>query len=179
MTMQTTAHPVGAPEVELDVRADLRAGREPFSRIMQAIAELDDGAVLRLRAIFEPVPLFAVLAKRGFAHEARCDGEEDWSVWFWRSDRDRAASQLGAIAGDASYVAGPRDVVLDVRGLEPPEPLMRTLAALDALPADHDLVQVNVRVPHFLIPVLGERGFVCEIDESRADRVLVRIHRPR
>ena len=69
-------------------------------------------------------------------------------------------------------------VWLDVRGLEPPEPMMRTLAALEVLPADHTLAQVNARVPQFLLPVLAERGFVWEIDDSAADRVVVRIARP-
>jgi hypothetical protein len=31
-------HPEGAPVVEVDVRDDLRSGREPFSRIMTAVA---------------------------------------------------------------------------------------------------------------------------------------------
>lgn len=69
-------------------------------------------------------------------------------------------------------------VTLDVRGLEPPEPLVRTLAALESLPDGHQLVQVNVRVPQFLIPMLAERGYACDVDESHTDRVLVRIWRP-
>jgi hypothetical protein len=38
-------------------------------------------------------------------------------------------------------------------------------------------VQINVRVPQFLLPVLAERGYVFAVDESSADRVLVRIRR--
>ena len=67
--------------------------------------------------------------------------------------------------------------MLDVRGLNPPEPLMRTLAALETLPDGHELLQINARVPQFLFPMLVERGFACEVDESHADRVLVRIWR--
>src|SRR5690606_30324432 len=47
--------------VDLDVREDLRSGREPFSRIMAAVATVPPGGTLRLRATFEPVPLYAVL----------------------------------------------------------------------------------------------------------------------
>ena len=52
-----------APEriVDLDVREDLRAGREPFSSIMAAREALPAGCVLRVRAIFEPVPLYLSL----------------------------------------------------------------------------------------------------------------------
>jgi len=34
-----------------------------------------------------------------------------------------------------------------------------------------------VRVPQFLLPILAERGFVAEVDETQPDRVLVRIRR--
>lgn len=173
-------HPLHAPEVEVDVRNDLRRGREPFSRIMQAVAELDDGAVLHLRAIFEPAPLYTVLAKRGFAHEAVRHADDDWSVWFWRPAAAPSPTvSASASVDDAAFLPAPNELWLDVRGLEPPEPLIRTITALETLPEGYELVQVNVRVPQFLIPMLGERGFVCEIDESHADRVLVRIHRPR
>jgi tRNA 2-thiouridine synthesizing protein A len=67
-------------------------------------------------------------------------------------------------------------VWLDVRGLEPPEPLVRTLAALEELPEGHELVQINARVPQLLFPLLAERGFACEVDDSGAD-VRVRIWR--
>jgi uncharacterized protein (DUF2249 family)/TusA-related sulfurtransferase len=171
-------HPAKSRVVELDVREDLRSGREPFSRIMAAVSGLADGDVLRLRAIFEPAPLFSVLGKRGFLHESQAHSPDDWSVWFWRSGRPAAA-----VVDSASEQTAPSDVppddatttYLDVRGLGPPEPMMRTLAALETLPKDHTLVQINSRVPQFLFPALIERGFACQVDDSRADRVLVRI----
>lgn len=179
-TPASAAHhrPMDAPEVELDVRDLLRGGGEPFSKIMAAVASLPDGAVLRLRAIFEPAPLYTVLAKRGFTHETRADAPDDWSVWFWKS-ADAAATTRESMPNEIPDAeASPNTVWLDVRGLEPPEPLMRTLTALESLPAGHTLVQINVRVPQFLLPVLAERGYACEIDESQAERVLVRIWRP-
>jgi hypothetical protein len=150
-------HPPLADVVELDLRAQLRAGVEPFSTIMDTVAKLARGDVLLLRAIFEPVPLFSVLGKRGFRHEAICHAAEDWSVWFWRPDDNV--------------------IWLDVRGLEPPQPLRRTLEALDALPPGYELVHVNSRVPLVLLPMLAEQGFLCSVDETRADGVRVRIRR--
>jgi uncharacterized protein (DUF2249 family) len=170
------AHPADAPVVELDVREALRAGEEPFSRITAAVAALPEGAVLHLRTIFEPAPLYAVLAKRGLLHERRAWADDDWSTWFWRG----AAPEPSA-RGDASLPPLPPPTAheqrLDVRGLEPPEPMLRTLAALEALPRGHTLVQVNARVPQFLLPMLAERGFGVVIDESRPGLVLVRIRR--
>lgn len=67
-----TGLPNGAPPgreiVEVDVREDLRAGREPFSRIMASVGALRPGQVICLRAIFEPVPLFAALARLALAY---------------------------------------------------------------------------------------------------------------
>ncbi len=175
--------PPGAVVVDVDVRDELRSGREPFARVMSAVGALRAGEVLRLRAIFEPVPLYAVLEKRGLVHETSSEGPDDWSVWFWRADTDAASGAAPKAAASAPaapgshVVADALDVELDVRGLEPPEPMVRTLAALEALPEGRTLVQVNARVPQFLLPVLAERGYTCEIDESAADRVLVRIRR--
>src|SRR5690606_6646926 len=84
-TASPPAHLAGlAPErlFDLDVREDLRNGREPFSRIMAAKAALPEGGVLRLRATFEPVPLYAVLGKQGFDHWTEQLAEDDWRVWF-------------------------------------------------------------------------------------------------
>jgi uncharacterized protein (DUF2249 family) len=179
-TVPSAGHrPVDLPTVELDLREDMRAGREPFSTIMAAVRELEDAHVLRLRTIFEPVPLFAVLAKRGFSYESRQDAPEDWSVWFWRGAADDgAAATEPAPTPDEDDRGRESTLWLDVRGLEPPQPMLRTLAALETLPAGHDLVQINVRVQQLLLPVLAERGYAVAVDESHADRVLVRIWRP-
>jgi len=53
--------------VDLDVRDDLRAGREPLARILATAEALPAGGVLHLRAPFQPTPLFTVLARLGYA----------------------------------------------------------------------------------------------------------------
>ncbi len=68
--------------VVLDVREDLRAGREPFGRIMRAVGGLAAGQSLVLYATFEPVPLFAVLRGKGLTHTARQLEGGDWEVRF-------------------------------------------------------------------------------------------------
>ena len=165
--------------VELDVRDDLRNGREPFSRIMAAVALLRPSSVLRLRTTFEPVPLFSVLAKRGFEHHAEQHGAEDWLVWFRQSDSSEPVMEAAARpmqeSRDPGSEIGLADVVLDVRGLEPPEPMVRTLEALEMLPPTRTLLHVNVRVPQLLLPILRERGFGFEIDDTRVGEVHVRI----
>ena len=78
------SRPTDWPVIELDVREDLRSGREPFGRIMSTVATLEPAQVLHLRATFEPVPLFHVLGGHGFVYESQSHGSDDWSVWFWR-----------------------------------------------------------------------------------------------
>jgi uncharacterized protein (DUF2249 family) len=141
--------------IETDVREDLRAGREPFARIMAARGEVPVHGALVVRAIFEPAPLYRVMAKEGFAHHTERLADDDWRVWFY-----------------------PDVLVLDVRDMEPPEPLAHTLAALETLADGRTLVQVNVRVPQFLLPKLEERGFAFEIREVAPDRVHLFIRRP-
>lgn len=66
----------------LDVREILRAGGEPFSKIMEAVNALSPGQGLRLLATFKPVPLFGVMAQRGFGHTEQEIGDGDWEVIF-------------------------------------------------------------------------------------------------
>lgn len=164
--------------VELDVRAALQAGEEPLKQILAAAKALPEGHVLRLRAPFEPVPLFDLLAKRGLAHYAEPLGQEDWRVWFYASGASSSARTAepapGAAGAATGSAAGPLPgdldegdvVIVDVRGLEPPEPLERTLTALASLPHGKVLVQLNERVPRFLLPRLEERGFSYTVHEA-------------
>lgn len=162
--------------VECDVREELRAGVEPFRRILDAARELPAGSVLRVRAIFEPAPLYAVLARHGLAHATERLADDDWRVWFYRDDA--VVPRADATAPADATTAGTR--VLDVRGLEPPEPMIRTLEALAEMPRGDTLVQINVRVPQYLLPKLGERGFVYDIREQGPDlvRLFIRHREP-
>lgn len=165
--------------IEVDVREDLRAGKEPFSRIMAARQQVPDGGVLSLRAIFEPVPLYAVMAKQGFDHYTEQLGDDDWRVWFYPAGNPPTVQQSVAQTKHREVgAAGDWDVVvLDVRDLEPPEPMARTLEALEQLPPGATLVQLNVRVPQFLLPQLEERGFTYDVREQEPDLVRVFIRR--
>jgi hypothetical protein len=78
----------------LDVRDILKAGGEPFPQIMQAVEALAPGQGLRLFATFKPVPLFNVMAQRGFGHTEREIDGGDWEVIF--TPANRAASAMSA-----------------------------------------------------------------------------------
>ncbi len=68
--------------VTLDVREDLRAGREPFPGIMKAVGRLREGEVLRLLATFEPRPLIRVLAAQGLTATSTPIEGGDFEVIF-------------------------------------------------------------------------------------------------
>ncbi len=67
---------------ELDVRPLLKSGVEPFQAIMGAVDSLAPGQGLLLIAPFKPVPLFAVLERKGFEAKPEPIGEGDWQVLF-------------------------------------------------------------------------------------------------
>lgn len=174
--------------LDLDVRADLRAGREPFQRIMHARHALAHDGVLRVRAIFEPKPLYRVMGNDGFEHWTERLADDDWRVWFYRGAASPEAVGEGAaeprdtpartrrLPTCGTPGPEPADVhVLDVRDLEPPEPMVRTLEALTDLPRGHTLLQLNRRVPRFLLPELDARGFQHTLLEDDGDTVRVAI----
>ena len=127
--------------VTLDVREDIRRGREPFSKIMQAVGGLRDSEDLLLIAPFEPAPLFAVLTQQGFSHQARPTGTGDWEVLFTRDPETGSAPQEPGGPAQESRApkpgacSGPPVLEVDARGLEPPQPLQKILEAVATLPA--------------------------------------------
>ncbi len=66
--------------------------------------------------------------------------------------------------------------VVDVRGMELPEPLLRALAALDGLAAGEYLHLLSHRDPVLLYPMLAQQGFLCE-SHDRAGTVHVLVWR--
>ena len=162
---------IPAARVYLDVCEVIQRGEEPFARIMAAVNALATDQALVLRVPFEPIPLYKVLGKRGFAHWAECRAADDWSVGFYR---DRAPSREEAAAAGA--LARDR-TVLDVRGLEPPQPMVRVLEEIDRLGPGAELEVHHDRRPMFLYPQLDERGLIHETDEPEPGLVRILIRR--
>lgn len=67
---------------------------------------------------------------------------------------------------------------LDNRGLQPPEPMVRILSALDQLQPGQVLQAHNDRRPMFLLPHLDERGFEYAMADQDDGSVIIRIWRP-
>lgn len=159
-----------ASAVHLDVREDIRQGGEPFARIMSAVKTLGADQALVLRAPFEPVPLYAALGKRGFAHWTERRADDDWSVWFYREPAGPDHAAPAAPTGEGQDA-------LDLRGLEPPEPMLRVLERLDTIGTGHRLTVLHDRRPLFLYPQLDARGFLHETEELEPGLVRIVIRR--
>lgn len=165
--------------VDLDVRPILRSGGEPFAKIMEAVQGLAPGQGLRLFATFKPAPLFHVLGSQGFTHEAKEIGGGDWQVEF--TPATGAAGRAPGARATPSAVddAWPAPVrEMDNRDLDPPEPMVRILAATEAMAKGEVLAALLCREPIFLFPELAKRGHGWrggfEAD-GKTYRVLVRI----
>ena len=149
--------------VTLDVREDIQRGREPFSRIMQAVASLGAGDDLVIIAPFEPTPLYAILAQRGFSHQAKALESGDWQIRFSHGAQQKDEAKTPSKSLRLSKVS---EIKVDTRGLEPPEPLVKILEAVANLPDGVDLTALTDRRPMHLYAHLEERGLLSETKES-------------
>jgi uncharacterized protein (DUF2249 family) len=158
--------------ITLDVREQLQSGREPFGLIMGTVAQLAVGQELRLIAPFEPVPLFRVLAQRGFTHASKLRDDGAWEVLFspGESSQDKVAPPTPRPESSAADV--------DARGLEPPGPLVKVLEALSTIKQGGELRAHTDRRPIHLYTQLEERGFRGESAEQ-ADGTFITLIRAR
>ena len=69
-------------------------------------------------------------------------------------------------------------VLLDNRGLSPPEPMLRILTALESLTPGGQIIAKMDRRPIFLFPELDERGYTYSCDPAGEGGFLLTITRP-
>lgn len=158
----------------LDVRPLLARGEEPLSIVMRTSKDIPAGGALVLDAPFDPAPLRRVLGTKGFVAHAERLAEDHWRVFFLREDKERASQPTPGTAriwreGDLPHI--------DVRGLEPPEPMLAILRLLEA-PDTGDIVVVHhERDPIYLYPELAERRWSGSIIPGDAGEIRLRLTR--
>lgn len=162
--------------VTVDVREDLRRGREPFARIMGAVDQLKPGEVLRLIAPLEPVPLLGVMKNRGFDCKAKEIGGGDWEVLFELAPQKTVTPAPGEPPPCPARPHVPC-VDVDARGLEPPQPMVKILEALATLPEGAELRACTDRRPMHLYAMLEERGYHGESEEQKDGSYITHIRR--
>lgn len=170
----------------LDVRDDIRRGREPFSKVMMAVASLAPDQDLVVLAPFEPVPMYSVLAQQGLKHRTETTPEGDFKIRFSRQTESAPRTEgrggkgrIGALRATALPACGGVPILdVDARGLEPPQPMVKILEALGALPQGAHLRAYTDRRPMHLYPQLEERGFTGA-SEEQSDGSFVTMIQPR
>jgi len=167
---------------ELDVRPMLERGEEPFKLINIAARAVPVGEVLRLIVGFEPLPLYDALGKQGFVHWAELGDEGVWDVEFLRerpAGKPAATPAPVAAPGTLDWDApSASEVTIDVSELVPPEPMVKILQALEAMPAGGRLLVHHVRRPIHLYDRLDEMGYAHDTREIAPDHVEVLIEKP-
>ena len=109
-------------------------------------------------------------------HEDREIGGGDWEVLF-TPQAEAAPVEISVDADRPETWPDPSDH-LDLSDLDPPEPMVRILAAVEAMEPGEVLFAVLSREPVFLFPELTRRGhqWAGNFDETgSAYRILVRI----
>ena len=69
------------------------------------------------------------------------------------------------------------DKVIDARGLEPPEPFVLTMEALDSIGPDEKLLLILMREPHPLYRALKVNGFSHQTERTVDGEVEILIWR--
>lgn len=166
----------------LDVCEDIATGNDPFRKIMAAVDKVDEGSALLLINTFEPTPLIAILKKKGYSYFTEEKSPDLVHTYFWRSGTAEPQAEESIKPAENNFeetlarFAG-KVKRIDVRHLEMPQPMVTILGELETLPAGEALYVVHKRVPQFLLPQLGERGFNVAINEAGPNEVHLLIYR--
>ncbi|GEO39132.1 hypothetical protein SAE02_32800 [Skermanella aerolata] len=161
----------------LDVRPLLASGQDPFAQVMSASAKVPSGGFLVVDAPFDPAPLRRVLAGKGFTSLGRQMGPGHWRI-CWRREEPAPVE----VEESPMPARGPEPwkaddgTHIDVRGLQPPEPMTRVLDLIDQGGFDN-LVLHHDREPVLLYPMLAERGWSCLSAENLEGEVRIRLAR--
>ncbi len=143
----------------LDVRQQLATGDDPFKEIIAATRELPAGGILELIASFEPAPMIRVLQKQGWVSWIRWEGEA-CHVAFWFAGKKQTVRSAGDAAIEAERLDKQADGwIINVRGLEPPQPMVYVLRTLEDEALVLPLTIKHQRVPSILYTHLEELGY--------------------
>ena len=157
--------------VDLDVRPELDAGRDPFNLIIKTLGNMSNDQVLHLVIVFEPVPLYTVLKMKGYDHSTeQADGL--WHIYFYKGE---TGAQTDKIAGPEVADSEPKTIEIDVRGLEPPEPMVKIIELLPQVGMNTTLLVHHHREPVMLYDKLEHLGFQASAEKIQEGYYKVRI----
>lgn len=156
---EKTTRPFSA---QLDVRADINNGQDPFKKIWAQLSGMDEGQVLLLVNSFEPVPLIRILEDKNYKTEVVYVADSEVHTYISKGasikidplpEVDNAAFE--AISGKYEN----KMKTIDVRHLPMPQPMLTILGELEILPIEMALFVHHKKLPMFLLPELKEKKF--------------------
>lgn len=148
-----------------DLRPLLARGIDPLSAVVDRAKGVEQGGRLTLDAPFNPLPLRRVLAQMGFSSRAAKMGDSHWRISLQRDGQGRVEGgptpedcqglpDVGAPVFDDA-----EGTHIDVRGLQPPGPMVAVLRLCAAVaPGTRIIVHLD-RNPVHLYPELAEIGW--------------------
>ncbi len=158
--------------VDLDVRPELDAGRDPFNLIIKTLGDMKEDQALHLIINFEPVPLYTVMKMKGYDHITEQSGGL-WHVYLYKGGT--ASPAATAAGGVQATVSEPKTIEIDVRGLEPPEPMVKIIEMLPQVGMNTTLLVHHHREPLMLYDKLEHLGFQASAEKINEGYYKVRI----
>ena len=159
-------------ETILDARPILLKGGDPFRIIMRTVGELEAEEALHLIVGFDPLPLYTVLKNQGFASHTQIE-DGVFHVWFFRDGAPRSPHPRPEPFAERTGLKEP--VEMDVRGLEPPQPMIAILEKLVELGDGAQLLVRHHREPVLLYEKLQARGYKAKTSKRGEGDYLVHI----
>lgn len=157
----------------LDVRGILSKGGDPFRLIVDTTRGLAADEALHLVVGFDPKPLRLVM--KTFGRSAHTEKRDDAvHVWFYRQGGGSAAAAKEERPGD-ERVPLREPIHLDVRGLEPPNPMIKILETLAELGPGAQLVVRHHRDPVLLYEKLAVRGYAARTTQQPDGEFIVHV----
>ena len=138
--------------------------RVKHAQIFQRWFDLPVGQCFVLVNDHDPIPLYYQFAAQfpdAFEWEYLLRGPEEFHVRITKTQAIAAAAMPAIPTHAPAQSCGSHHRVqqVDARGLEPPEPLIRILMALESLPAGAQLRAITDRQPCHLFAEAESRGF--------------------
>lgn len=151
-------------------------GREKHARIFQRWYDLPVGSSFVLLNDHDPVPLyyqFQAQFPEAYSWTYLQEGPDEYRVRITKTTAvtpppPRQPGSVPVASKGNAPIGNALTLEVDARGLEPPEPLVRILAALETLPAGHQLRAQTDREPCHLFGEARQRGFKHDC-QSQAD----------
>lgn len=171
--------------VTLDVTPILEQGKDPFNQIMEALNRLAMKEQLCIISPFEPIPLIRILNKKGIAARTvqKMDNYYTYlakqsSLVVSGNNREEVSLLPTHVFREKALTLGRQLVLIDVRNLEMPLPMINVLNALQELLNDQALLVQHSKIPYYLLEELKERDFEVLLTETTDKEIHLLIFTP-